>query len=128
MLTTTYGRIAYRFYPACYFNPLISVLENLQKSKKKASEGTLREIQRKRCRNLKDQIFKELYPEFCACKNKYSGPDYVPDVFFRGIYLKITRNSNGVDNMDRMISQIYQNNLRQTGRTVDELTCPGALC
>jgi hypothetical protein len=38
-----------------------------------------------------------------------------PKEFFRGIYLKITRNSNGVDNMDRMISQIYRNNMHQTG-------------
>jgi hypothetical protein len=102
-------------------------LENLQKSQK-ASEGILREIQRKRCRILKDRTFKELYPEFCPCNNNYSGAVHVGEIFVRGIYLKITRNSNGVDNMDRMISQICQNNLRQTGRTVDELTCPGALC
>jgi hypothetical protein len=34
MLTTTYGRIAYRFYPACYFNPLISLLKNWETSPK----------------------------------------------------------------------------------------------
>ena len=30
--------------------------------------------------------------------------------------------------MDRMIGQNYQNTVHQTGRTVDELTRPGALC
>jgi hypothetical protein len=50
-----------------------------------------------------------------------------PEIFFRGIYLKITRNSYGVDNMDRMISQIYRNTLQQSGGPVDELTFPGAL-
>jgi len=70
----------------------------------------------------------ELYPEFCTVKNNYSGAGHVPEVFVRGIYLKITGNSNGVYTMDRMIGQNYQNNVHQTGRTVDELTCPGALC
>jgi hypothetical protein len=55
-------------------------------------------------------------------------PVRFPGGFFRGKYLKITRNSNGVDNMDRMIRQINQNNEHQTRRTADELTCPGALC
>jgi hypothetical protein len=50
-----------------------------------------------------------------------------PEIFFRGIYLKITRNSYGVDNMDRMISQLYRNTLHQFGGPVDELTIPGAL-
>ena len=70
----------------------------------------------------------ELYPEFCIVKNNYSGAGHVPEVFVRGIYLKITGNSNGVYTMDRMIGQNYQNNVHQTGSTVDELTCPGALC
>jgi hypothetical protein len=30
--------------------------------------------------------------------------------------------------MGAMIYQIYQNNVYQTGGTVAELTCPGALC
>jgi len=52
----------------------------------------------------------------------------VPGVFVRGVYLKITRNSNGVDNMDKMIGQKYRNKVHQTGSTVDALICPGALC
>ena len=43
-------------------------------------------------------------------------PVRVPGVFVRGVYLKITRNSNGVDNMDRMIGQKYRNKVHQTGR------------
>jgi hypothetical protein len=127
MLTTTYGRIAYRFYPARYFNPLISVWKICKNLKKKAIEGTLREIQKKRCRSIKDRTRKELYPEFCAGKNNYSGPVYVPGVFFRGKYLKITRNSNGVNNMNGMNNQIYQNHVHQTEGTITELTYPGAL-
>jgi hypothetical protein len=41
MLTTTYGRIAYRFYPACYFNPLIS-LWKIRKNLNKSEQGNLK--------------------------------------------------------------------------------------
>ena len=70
----------------------------------------------------------ELYPEFCTVKNNNSGAGHVPEVFVRGIYLKITRNSNGVDTLDRMNGQKYQNKVHQTRGAVDKLTCPGALC
>jgi len=48
--------------------------------------------------------------------------------FFRDIYLKITRGSNGVDNMNVKIIQIFQNTLQHKGGTVAELTGPGAQC
>jgi len=64
----------------------------------------------------------------CPNKNNYLLPVQVAGVGVRGIYLKITGNSNGVDTMDKIIGQKYQNTMHQTGRTVDTLTCPGALC
>jgi hypothetical protein len=46
----------------------------------------------------------------------------------RGVYLKITRNSNGVDNKDVKTIQIFQNTLQQNRMTVAEFTCPGVQC
>jgi hypothetical protein len=47
---------------------------------------------------------------------------------FRGVYLKITRGSNGVDNKDVKIIQIFQKTLQQNMMAVAEFTCPGAQC
>jgi hypothetical protein len=113
----TYGRIAYRCYPACYFNPLIFVLKILKNNRKK-------EIVDNKQNPKKMVIFLKKSGHL---KNGTRVLLQHPEIFFRGIYLKITRNSYGVDNMDRMIGQIYRNTLQQFGGPVDASTFPGAL-
>jgi hypothetical protein len=48
--------------------------------------------------------------------------------FFREIYLKITRDSNGVDNMNVKIIRIFRNTLQQQEGAVANPTGPGAQC